>query len=376
MNGTRLDEPKLEPMIEALRMLVEHESPSGDEGALEALGRVIAARLEAVGGRVERVEEGGHVVARFFEGKAGRPALIVGHFDTVWPVGTLEKMPWRVEHGRAHGPGTFDMKAGLVLAEFAMAGLVKAGLEPARPVVCVFTTDEEVGSPTGRRLVERLAGEAAYALVLEPPLPGGGMKTARKGVGRFRLEVDGVPAHAGLEPEKGRSALIELAHQLIALQSMNDPATGTTLTAGLAGAGTTPNVVPAQAWAELDARAWTSEEARKLEETLAGLTAHTTGTSVRVSGGFNRPPMERTKAIANLAEQAKGIGKALGLELTEGRAGGGSDGNFTAAMGLPTLDGLGVPGDGAHASHEHVEVERMPERARWLASLLMGLETG
>lgn len=369
--------PDADKMLAALRELVEHESPSRDKAALDALAGKLAARLEKIGGRVERVANqagGDHLIARFFEKQPNKPALIVGHFDTVWPVGTLARQPFRVESGKAFGPGTFDMKAGLVLAEFALDRLARSEGPPPRPVICLFTSDEEIGSPTSRALVEELARQSAYALVPEPPLPGGGLKTARKGVGRFRIDIDGVPAHAGLEPEKGRSALVELAHQILALQDLNRPEEGTTVTVGQAGGGTTPNVVPATAWAELDVRASTRDEAARIESRLWALAPRTDGTKIRVSGGFNRPPMERTEAIGHLARQAQAIAARLGLSLGEGPAGGGSDGNFTAAQGLPTLDGLGAPGDGAHAVHEHIEIEPLPQRAALLAELLRNLE--
>jgi glutamate carboxypeptidase len=367
----------LEPIVAALRELVDHESPSRDKAALDTLASVIADRLARAGGIVERRENpkgGDHLIARFFTEQPGAPALLVGHFDTVWPIGTLALRPFKIEGDKIYGPGIFDMKGGLVLAEFALASLRAANTPPPRPVVCLFTSDEEIGSPTSRALVEELAREAAYALILEPPLPDGSLKTARKGVGHFRVEVDGVSAHAGLEPEKGRSALVELAHQVLALQALNNPADGTTVTAGIAGGGTTSNVVPSWAWAELDVRASTLEAAARVEAALKGLTPVTPDTKIRVSGGFNRPPLERSSGVVALAQQAQRIGATLGLTLGEGAAGGGSDGNFTAAIGLPTLDGLGAPGIGAHAEYEHVELSPLPLRTAFLAKLLLELE--
>ncbi|WP_337173407.1 M20 family metallopeptidase [Paludisphaera sp.] len=365
---------RLEGYLAELKGLVEHESPSGDKPRLDALAGKIAARWGGLGGVVERVaNEGGgdHLVGRF-PGPAGeRPALVVGHFDTVWPVGTIDRMPFRRDGGRLRGPGVYDMKASLVLVAAAFEAFAALGLAPRRPVTVVFTSDEEVGSTTSRGLIEALARESAHALVLEPPLADGSLKTARKGVGRFAVEVEGRAAHAGVAPELGASAVVELAHQILKIHALNDPAAGTTVNVGTVAGGTTPNVVPARAWAQVDARAVTAAGAEALEVAMAGLAAVTPGTRVKVAGGFNRPAMERTPAIAALFERARGVGEALGLALTEGATGGGSDGNFTAAAGAPTLDGLGALGGGAHADDEHVLVDTIPERAALLAALLM-----
>jgi glutamate carboxypeptidase len=240
-------------------------------------------------------------------------------------------------------------------------------------VVALFTSDEEIGSPSSRSLIESLASECSHVFVLEPPLAGGGLKTARKGVGRFTLAVAGKAAHAGVAPQDGASANVELAHQILALQALNDPAEGTTLNIGTIQGGTTPNVVPAHASAEIDVRAVTRAGAERVERALAALGPVDPRTRVSVSGGFNRPPMERTEAVAALFEQARRIGEGLGLSLTEGSTGGGSDGNFTAALGVPTLDGLGVEGGGAHADDEHIVVASFPERAALLAHLILEL---
>lgn len=366
-------------MLARLGELVRHESPSRDKPALDGLARVLAARLGAIGAEVSLIanpEGGDHVRACW--GASGPaadepPALVLGHFDTVWPRGTLEGLPFRVEDGRAHGPGSYDMKASLVLLEFAVAAIRARGLATPRPVVALLTSDEEIGSPRSRAAIEDEARRAGYVLVLEPPLPGGHLKTARKGVGRFRLVAEGRPAHAGVEPEKGISAVVELAHQVLGLQALNDPASGTTVNVGVVRGGTVPNVVPAEATAEIDVRATTMDEARRTEAALLGLSPILEGARVRVEGGFNRPPMERTPAVASLYAQVRDIGRALGLDLGEGATGGGSDGNFTAALGVPTLDGLGVPGDGAHAEHEHILIASLPERAALLAATLLGL---
>jgi glutamate carboxypeptidase len=370
--------PRRDEMMTALARLVEHESPSGDKGALDALARVLAERLGARGGDVAvlaNARGGDHVVARY--GGAARsaaPALVLGHFDTVWPQGTLSGRPVRVEDGRGFGPGIFDMKAGLVVFEFAVGAVRALGISLPRPVVALFTSDEEIGSPSSRPLIEDHARRSAYALVLEPPLAGGRLKTARKGVGRFTLAIEGRAAHAGVEPENGVSAVFELARQVLHLHDLADPAAGTTLNIGVVQGGTTPNVVAARATAEVDVRAGTRAEALRIDEAIRALRPITPGARVRVSGGFNRPPMERSAAIAALFRQAQRIGRALGLELDEGATGGGSDGNFTAALGVPTLDGLGAAGAGAHAEDEHIVIASLPERAALLAALLLGLE--
>jgi glutamate carboxypeptidase len=265
------------------------------------------------------------------------------------------------------------MKASLVLVEFALRAIADLRLRPPRPVVVLLTSDEEIGSPTSRATIEAEACRAAYALVLEPPLPGGRLKTSRKGVGRFDVEVEGRAAHAGVEPEKGLNAIVELAHQVLRIQALADPVAGTTVNVGVVEGGTVPNVVPARATARVDVRVTRRDEAMRIEEAMQSLTPVTPGAGVTARGGFNRPPMERTPEIAALFELARVVGRSLGLDLAEGSTGGASDGNFTAAVGLPTLDGLGPLGAGAHAEDEHVEVESLPGRAALLAALLLEL---
>ncbi len=363
-------------MIDAIEGLVTHESPSRDKPALDAIAAKIAGRFGALGASVRRLNGhsgGDHLHARIGAEGEAFPALILGHYDTVWPVGTLARMPFRVEGGRASGPGIYDMKSSLVIAEFALRALRDLGLSPCRPVEVLFTSDEEIGSPTSRGLIEDVARRCAYALVPEPPLPGGGLKTARKGVGRFTLDVAGRAAHAGIEPEKGVSAVVELAHQILKIEGLADPGRGTTLNVGRVEGGTTPNVVPASASAVIDVRAATACEAARVEAALKGLSAVLPGASLTIKGGFNRPPMERTAEIGALFARAREVGRTIGLELAEGATGGGSDGNFTAALGVPTLDGLGVPGDGAHADHEHILIDALAPRAALLAALLLAL---
>jgi glutamate carboxypeptidase len=368
--------PRRDAMVERLRSWVEHESPTRDKPALDALAGRLAAMLRELGGEVAILPNpggGDHVRARFFGESHAPHALFLAHFDTVWPLGTLAQMPFRVEDGRAYGPGSYDMKSSLVLLEFALTALRDCGGVPPRPVVVLLTSDEEIGSPTSQALIESEAAGAAYALVPEPPLPGGGLKTARKGVGHFTIEVTGRAAHAGVEPGKGISAIVELAHQILAITRLADPAAGTTLNVGIIEGGSATNVVAASATAKVDVRVTAMAEARRVERAMAGLAPVLSGTSVRVSGGVNRPPMERTEAIAGLFRRARQIGANLDFDLTEGASGGGSDGNITAALGVPTLDGLGTLGDGAHAAYEHVVIDSLPERAALLAALLVGL---
>lgn len=362
-------------LLDELRDWVGRETPSHDKPALDALGAVLADRLRGLGGAVESIpnpEGGDHLLARFPGGvdPDSRPVLIVGHFDTVWPAGTLESMPFRVEDGRVHGPGVLDMKGSLAIFVHAMLGLRALGIPPLRPILALWTADEELGSPHSRPFIEAAASESHHALVIEPALADGGLKTARKGVGRYTLDVAGRAAHAGIEPEKGISAVAELAHQVLAIQSLNDFAAGTSVTVGTIRGGTASNVVPASARAQIDVRMTGVAEAERIDRALHSLTPALAGTTLTVSGGVNRPPMVRTPAIAALFERARTLGSRFGLELTEGMTGGGSDANFTAAAGLPTLDGLGGVGAGAHAPHEHALLDSLPERATLLALLL------
>jgi glutamate carboxypeptidase len=366
-------------IVDLLGELVRMESPSRDKAALDALGTVLAERLIHMGAAVEIVpnaDGGDHILGRFPRNSDLRPALVLGHFDTVWPRGTLDRLPFRIdEDGRAFGPGVFDMKASLAIFLSVIKQLRKSWQFLPRPVWVLLTSDEEIGSPTSRALIEKLATESAYVLVLEPALADGGLKTSRKGVGRFRLEVEGKAAHAGVAPQDGRSAIVELARQILKLQTLQNPAAGTTINVGVIQGGTTPNVVPARASAEIDVRVSSQAEESRIVAAFRSVASEIEGTRLNMTGSFNRPPMERTPAVAALYEQAREIGRRLGLELSEGSSGGGSDGNFTAALGVPTLDGLGARGGGAHADDEHVVVASLPERAELLFGLLRFLRT-
>jgi glutamate carboxypeptidase len=367
---------RLEAFVEALQVLVEMESPSHDKASLDRVAEHLAQAWSSVGLAVNRIENprgGDHLQVDWGMPGAGdsKPWLVLGHFDTVWPRGTLAGMPFRREGDRLYGPGTYDMKASLALAIVVVKAMKELGLRPSRPVRFLWTSDEEIGSPTSRELIETNARESFASLVPEPPLTGGALKTARKGVGAYRLEVTGKAAHAGVEPEKGRSAIVELAHQILAIGEQARPELGTTLNVGKIGGGSANNVVPESAWAEIDARVSTMAEADAVDRRLKSLRPLTPETSLKWSGGLNRPPMERTVGTAKLFEIASRVAESLGVTLQEGSTGGGSDGNFAAAAGCPTIDGLGLEGAGAHAPHEHVDLTSFPFRATLLAGLLM-----
>ena len=378
-------------LLDFIEALVAIESPSDDPAAVNRCGAELASRLEALGGALTRVSSSTAPLRQGYGGQAGgqagdhlrasfghgpRQLLLLGHFDTVWPIGQLTKMPLRREGGRLHGPGVFDMKAGIGLATLATRAVMAAGGLDGCQVVMLWTTDEEVGSTTSRALIEAEAQRSEAVLVFEPSLPGGALKTSRKGVGQFEMLVRGVSAHAGLDPGKGISAVRELARQIVAIDDLQDPARGVTVSVGVIAGGTRANVVPAEARAIIDARAVTRADAERLERTMKALAPHIEGATVEVTGGFDRPPLERTADVVRLFEQAQLVAKELGLTLEEGSAGGGSDGNFTAALGVPTLDGIGAVGDGAHALHEHVEIDALVPRAAVIAGLLARLSRG
>jgi glutamate carboxypeptidase len=366
-------EAHADDIVETIETLVRLESPSDDKAAVDRCGAVLAERLRAIGARVERLpqrERGDHVLARF-DG-VGPPVMLLGHFDTVWPVGTLARMPLRREGDRLHGPGTFDMKAGIAIGLAAVRAL-EARRTTRPPIVMLWTTDEEVGSETSRAVIEQEARHARAVLVLEPALPGGGLKTARKGCGEFELTVRGISAHAGLDPGKGASAIHELATQIGAIERLQDLPRGISVNVGIVSGGSRPNVVAEEARAIIDVRAPTREAAEAVDAALRRLQPVRPGTRLTVRGGFERPPMERGPAVVELFARASRVASSLGRELREGSAGGGSDGNFTAALGIPTLDGLGAVGDGAHAAHEHVELSALPWRAALVAGLLAAL---
>jgi glutamate carboxypeptidase len=362
-------------MLGVVEQLVIQETPSSDKARLDAFAAFLAQRLHNAGATVEilpNAERGDHVRARFGPENGAKPALILCHYDTVWAVGSLATHLYRIEDGKAYGPGIFDMQSSLMLAEYAARAVRDLRIALPRPVTILITSDEEVGSLTSRTLIEEEALRSAYALVMESPLPGGVIKTSRKGVGRFQVQITGRAAHAGVEPERGISAIQELAHQTLALHALTDMSKGTTVNVGVVHGGTVENVVAPNATALIDTRAWTQEEADRISNAILGLRPVTPGATLVATGGWNRPPLERT-ATAELFAKTQAIGRKLGLALEEGSTGGGSDGNFTGALGVPTLDGLGVPGHGAHADHEHIEVDQIAGRAALLVAMLAEL---
>ncbi len=346
-------------MVDGLRRLVEAESFSSDAASLARCAEVIDELCrELLGSPVERRDD-----SLLWRRPGERPVLVLCHYDTVWPTGTLQHFPFMVEDGVARGPGAFDMKAGIVQALFALR-------ETEGPVTLLLTGDEEAGSPRSRPLIEEEAGAARAALVPEPAAPGGAVKIARKGVAHWRVDVEGRAAHAGLEPQAGVNAAVEVAHQIQAVHDLARPDVGTSMTVTLLGGGTAENVVPESAWLEVDGRMWTLDEARRLEREMAALRPALPGARLTVVGGLNRGPLERSACEALYRRLL-----ALGYDLPTAEVGGGSDGNFTGAMGVPTLDGLGAVGGGAHAREEHVLIDEMPRRAEMLARLIEDLIT-
>jgi glutamate carboxypeptidase len=369
-------EERQEEMLAVLKRAVELESPSDNKAAVDRLGKYLATEFERLDGKVTFYPQeqcGDHLKAEF-PGRSGeKPLLLLGHFDTVWPLDTLAGMPFRVESGRVYGPGVMDMKAGIVMMMFALRALrsVSADRGGHRPVVILLDTDEEVGSTTGRPVVEATAKECEAVLVLEPAQGAQGhLKTSRKGVGNYTLQVCGQAAHAGVDFEKGHSAIVELSRQVLEMTKFTDLSRGITVNPGVIRGGTRTNVVAAEACAEVDIRIARSTDARELEQKFAALRTFDPGCTLQVSGGVNRPPMERTEGTVRLFQLAQEQGKKLGLALGESATGGGSDGNFTSALGIPTLDGLGGVGEGAHAAHESILLAELSRRTALLACLL------
>jgi len=355
--------------------LVRLESPTTDKAAVDRCGVEFRRRLEALGGtvrRLERPDAGDHLRAEF--GTGDRQILLLGHFDTVWPRGQIERMPIEERGGCLYGPGVYDMKAGLAVGMLATRVLVETRLLASRRVVMLWTTDEETGSATSRAAIEDEARQSEAVLVLEPSTSDGSVKTSRKGCGAFQVAVDGLSAHAGVEPEKGASAIHELARQVVRVIDLQDLARGVSVNVGTISGGSRTNVIAEHAEIVVDVRAPTLADAARLERAMRGLTPVDPRTRIVVTGGFDRPPMERSAGVQRLFAIAHDVARELGRELTEAGTGGGSDGNFTAALGVPTLDGLGAVGDGAHALHEHVVLVELPWRAALLAGLMARIE--
>lgn len=362
--------------LDLLGRLVSIDSPTPDKGGVDRLGEAVAGEFRAAGAAVTILPQAaaGNVVRAAFGGGPGRPAILLGHLDTVWPPGEALRRPFRVEGGFALGPGVFDMKVGIVLCVLVARAVEEGAIRPRLPAVCLLSGDEETGSPASRPHIEAEARRCAYVLGLEPCQPDGGAKTTRKGVGRIALEVEGVPAHAGIDPEKGVNAIEEMAAQILAIKILENPAAGTTVHAGMVSGGVAKNVVAPRARAEFDVRVATPAEWSRLEAAVLSLRPRHPRSRLRVEAALTHPPMARTAAVASLLEQARRAAGEVGFPLGEGSTGGGSDGSHCAALGVPVLDGLGVEGEGAHALGEKVRVDRIAPRAAFLARILETVE--
>jgi len=358
-----------------LKRLVETESPSHVKAAVDRVGAIVVEEARRLGAQVEIIpnhETGDHILSRFHPSNASllrsSPILLLCHMDTVFPLGTIEKFQYGEAAGRIVGPGTLDMKAGIVIALAAIEEAQRSGLK--RPVTLLCTSDEEIGSQTSRAHIERLAKEAALVLVLEGGLVDGALKTWRKGVGEFWVRTRGRAAHSGGDHEKGRNAIEEMAHQVIAIQKLTDYARQTTLNVGVIQGGTVSNVVPEEAVIQVDVRVMQPGEWSRLEEAMNKLKPVLEGTSIMISGGLNRPPMPFDETMKSTFEKARSIAAQIGMELKAGGTGGASDGNFVAPLGIPVLDGLGAVGEGYHSEREYIFADSLDQRVRLVAALL------
>lgn len=359
--------------VDFISQLVLEESPSTDPEAQRGIRGILTEALRDIGLDVDHIpgdRSGGHLLARTPGAAAGGEQLIVGHMDTVWPIGALREMPVEVSDGRLTGPGVFDMKTGLAIGIFALRALRDTGLDAGAVPAFFINSDEEIGSPESEPLIHELARGASRAFVLEPALGlNGRLKTRRKGIGQYHVEVEGRSSHAGLAPEEGASAILELAHAIRQIDDLADPAAGTTMNVGLIEGGSRPNVVAASANCEVDVRLWTAAELERIREGMSGLKSTVPGTRITVTEVASRGPLERTPRNVALWERALRVADEIGLELEEGSSGGGSDGNLTSRH-TATLDGLGAVGDGAHARHEYVRIDESVKRVALLAGLI------
>lgn len=366
-------------MVETIRELVEIESPSDNKQAVDRIAAILAAKFRALGGRTQfhRSNHYGDSLQIDFRGPTGsqsashHPVLLLGHYDTVYPLGTLADMPCQIENGRLRGPGVLDMKSGIALMLHAIEALQTWHGELPRPVTVFLVSDEEVGSYSSRKITEALAKMSAGVLVLEPAAGlRGAVKTARKGVGEYTLRVKGVAAHAGLDPGKGHSAILELARQIPVLTKLNHLRQGLSVNPGVIQGGTRTNVIAAEASVGIDVRIKSAQQASGIDRKLRSLKPFDRRCKLEMTGGINRLPMERTHGVAALYRKARKIAGEVGWKLDEAAVGGGSDGNFTAGLGIPTLDGMGGVGEGAHAVHEFITISELPRRALLLAGMI------
>jgi len=365
-------------LLGELETWVNLETPTTDATRVNALMDVAEAGLAGAGAALTRIPGrdgyGDNLIARVNERPGVKPIFVVGHLDTVWSVGTLETMPFRVDGDRAYGPGVLDMKAGSFAALYAVRGIARQRIPTRRPITLLLTPDEEVGSPTSHAIIERESAGAALALIPEPAGPRGVCVTERKGVGRFALRIEGVGAHAGAAFEDGASAVVELARQILRIHALVDPGRGVTLNVAPVSGGSRPNVIASEATAEIDLRVTNAADGERLDVLILGLQPIDPRCRLTVAGGMNRPPFVESAAGLALYEKVRALAAGLGLDIGKQHRGGGSDGNFTAALGAPTLDGLGCPGAGAHALHEHILWRELEPRVALMATLLEELE--
>jgi glutamate carboxypeptidase len=367
-------EERRNAMVETIRQMVEIESPTDNKAGVDRLGRWLAQKFDAMGGhsKFHRAAEFGDHLQVDFPGRDRRaPVLLLGHLDTVYPLGTLAKMPAQVRDGRVWGPGALDMKSGIAFMLYAIDALRDQGGSLPRAVSVLLVSDEEIGSDSSRRITEELATKCGAVLVLEPAYGlKGAVKTSRKGVGDYTVKVTGVAAHAGLDPGRGQNAILELAQQIGRISKFTELKRGMTVNVGVVQGGTRSNVVPDQASAIVDVRITRMSDAKAIDRKFRSLKPFNRKCKLTIEGGLNRPPMERTNGVAGLFKQASTLAKELGWKLEEAGVGGGSDGNLTAALGIPTLDGLGGVGEGAHANHESILISEVPRRAALVAGLI------
>ncbi len=393
MDAVRTDGPKRllkdakqqqQMMVQQLGELVSIESPSEDKAAVDRASRLVAGWFAQLGGKIHwhRQKQFGDLLEVRFRAMGShsnvgasarnKPILLLGHLDTVWPMGTLATMPFRKAKGKLFGPGVYDMKAGVVMALHAVA-MLRERQGQSTPVVVLLVCDEEVGSPCSRAMTEKIARECSAVFVLEPAQgPRGAYKTARKGVGNYSVHVRGVAAHSGVDFEKGHSAVLELARLIEKISRFTDLKTGLTVNPGTICGGTRTNVIAAEAQAEVDVRIARMRDAARVERLFRGLRPTDRACKLTITGGMNRPPMERSRGTVALFQQAKEFARAMGFALEEASTGGGSDGNFTAALGIPTLDGMGAVGEGAHAIHESIVLSELAKRTALLAAMIAG----
>lgn len=362
-----------ETMIDLVRTLVEYESFTAEKAAVDRLADFLAGQLAGLGAAVERFPRevvGDILLAKWNADAPGKPITFVGHMDTVLPLGTLAERPLRIENGRLYGPGAIDMKSGIAVILSAVRLLRERGEFPDRPVWALLTSDEEIGSPNSKDLIIEVARQSGLCLIMEPATPEGALKTWRKGVADFKIKVTGRASHAGGAPEQGINAVVELAHQILKINGLNDLKNGTSVSPTVISGGHATNVIPDQAQAYVDVRFLTQAESDRIDAAMAELYPVLPGATLEITGGDHRPPLERNDQMRAVYAQAKRIGTELGLTIDEAGSGGGSDGNFTASVGTPTLDGMGPTGEGLHAAHENVLISSVPDKVALVAAML------